>query len=142
MRILLRLLSYDDPQANRYFTRLDGYDVDWIEQDNSGERVFAGLPAGDYLLRARAVDAAGNASAKRILTFSMLPPWWRTPWALAGFAALFALLLWWAFDEYRERLIRREALQRARHENEVAREASLAKTRFLATLDRKSTRLN
>ncbi|MGQ4661598.1 ATP-binding protein [Lysobacter sp. F6437] len=134
MRVRLRLLSYDDPQANRYFTRLDGYDNDWIEQDQSGERIFASLPPGDYTLHARAVDAAGNASAEQVLSFTMQPPWWRTPPALAGFAALFALLLWWAFDEYRERLTRRQALQRARHENEVAREASLAKTRFLATL--------
>jgi len=134
LRVRLRLLSYDDPQANRYFTRLDGYDSDWIEQGSSGERVFAGLPPGDYTLHARAVDAAGNASVERVLGFAVLPPWWRTPWALAGFAALFALLLWWLFDEYRERLARREALQRVRHENEVAREASLAKTRFLATL--------
>jgi len=134
MRVSLRLLSYDDPQANRYFTRLEGYDSDWVEQDSSGERVFAGLPPGDYTLHARAVDAAGNASVERSLAFTVQPPWWRTSPALAGFAALIVLLLWWAFDEYRERLSRREALQRARHENEVAREASLAKTRFLATL--------
>ncbi|MGH8084062.1 MAG: ATP-binding protein [Lysobacter sp.] len=134
LRVQLRLLSYDDPQANRYFTRLDGYDSDWIEQGAAGERVFAGLPAGDYTLRARAVDAAGNAAAEQMLAFAVQPPWWRTPAALAGFAGLLALLLWWAADEYRDRLKRRQALQRAQHENEVAREASLAKTRFLATL--------
>ncbi len=134
MRVQLRLLSYDDPQANRYFTRLEGYDSDWIAHGASGERVFAGLPAGDYTLRARAVDAAGNAAVEQVLRFGVQPPWWRTPWALAGFAGLLALLAWWAADEYRERLKRRQALQQAEHEHKVAREASLAKTRFLATL--------
>ncbi len=134
MRVQLRLLSYDDPQANRYFTRLDGYDSDWIAHGASGERVFAGLPAGDYVLRARAVDAAGNAAVEQVLRFGVQPPWWRTPWALAGFVGLLGLLAWWAADGYRERLKRRRALQRAEHEHKVAREASLAKTRFLATL--------
>ena len=134
MRVDLRLLAFDDPQGNRYFTRLDGYDSDWIDQGANSERVFAGLPPGDYTLRARAVDAAGNAAAEQVLDFQVLPPWWRTTPARAGFAALLALLSWWAADAWRARLRRRQALQLAQHEHEVAREASLAKTRFLATL--------
>jgi signal transduction histidine kinase/ligand-binding sensor domain-containing protein/CheY-like chemotaxis protein len=134
MRVQLRLLSYDDPQSNRYFTRLDGYDEDWIAHGASGERVLAGLPPGHYTLRARAVDAGGNPAVEQVLAFAVQPPWWRTGTALAGFAALAALLLWWAADRYRARLRQRQAWQRAEHEHEVARQASLAKTRFLATL--------
>jgi CheY-like chemotaxis protein len=49
-------------------------------------------------------------------------------------AALVALLLWWAAAAYRERLKQRHALQLIAHERELAEQASLAKTRFLATL--------
>jgi signal transduction histidine kinase len=134
LRVQLRLLAFDDVQANRYFTRLDGYDRDWVAQGASGERVFAGLAPGDYTLHARAVDAAGNPATLPPLRFSVQPPWWRTPWALAGCIAAGLLLLAWLAMEYRDRLKRRHAWLRAEHEREVTREASLAKTRFLATL--------
>ncbi|SDY71938.1 ligand-binding sensor domain-containing protein [Lysobacter sp. yr284] len=134
MRVQLRLLSFDDPQANRYYTWLEGYDSDWVAVGESGERVFAGLPPGSYVLRARAVDANGNAALERTLEFNVRPPWWRTPPALAALLGLIALAAWWATMAYRRRLARRLNWQRAEHEREVAKQASLAKTRFLATL--------
>ncbi|MEI2456299.1 hybrid sensor histidine kinase/response regulator [Lysobacter firmicutimachus] len=134
LRVQLRLLSFDDPQANRYYTRLDGYDNDWVALGDSGERVFAGLGPGSYVLHARAIDANGNASAERSLAFKVLPPWWRTPPALAALACVLMLLGWWAAGAYQRRLQRRLSWQRAEHEREVAKQASLAKTRFLATL--------
>nr|WP_255595449.1 ATP-binding protein [Lysobacter sp. BMK333-48F3] len=134
LRVQLRLLSFDDPQANRYYTRLDGYDTDWVAVGDSGERVFAGLGSGSYLLHARAVDANGNPSAQRTLAFKVLPPWWRTPPALAALGCALMLLGWWGAAAYQRRLQRRLSWQRAEHEREVAKQASLAKTRFLATL--------
>ena len=134
LRVQLRLLAYESPAANRYFTRLDGYDAHWVAQGGSGERVFAGLPPGEYTLRARAADGAGNAAVEQRLRFTVQPPWWRTSWALAGFIGLAMLVSWWAADGWRARQRRRRASQRHRHEREVAAAASLAKTRFLATL--------
>ncbi len=134
LHVQLRLLSYENPAANRYFSKLDGYDARWVSQGASGERVFAGLNPGNYTLRARATDAAGNHAREQVLRFRVQPPWWRTPWALAGFAALAILLLWRAADAYRARLRRDQAWRQAQHEREVASEASLAKTHFLATL--------
>ena len=134
LRVQLRLLAFDDVQANRYFTRLDGYDREWVAQGASGERVFAGLAPGRYTLHARAVDAAGNAATGSSLRFRVQPPWWRTSWALAGLIAAALGLLAWTAMAYRDRLKRRHAWHLAEHEREVTREASLAKTRFLATL--------
>jgi signal transduction histidine kinase/CheY-like chemotaxis protein/sugar lactone lactonase YvrE len=134
LRVRTRLLAYADPLANRYDSRLEGYDRDWVGQGASGERIFSGLQPGDYVLHLRATDAAGNRSPEQVLRWRVLPPWWRTPWALAGLAALVGLLLWWAAAAYRERLKQRHALQLIAHERELAERASLAKTRFLATL--------
>ena len=134
LRVQLRLLAYESPAANRYFTRLDGYDAHWVAQGASGERVFAGLAPGHYRLRARAVDGDGNPAVEQVLRFQVQPPWWRTPWALAGFLAAALLLSWWVVEACRLRLRRRRAWQRDQHEREVASAASLAKTHFLATL--------
>jgi signal transduction histidine kinase/CheY-like chemotaxis protein len=92
------------------------------------------LAPGQYTLELQGFEAGGNASAVRRLSFSMAPPWWRSG---AGMAALalcglaLVLLCAWA---YRERLRRRSAWNLAQHKRELAEQASLAKTHFLATL--------
>ncbi len=134
LRVRFRLLAYENPDANRYFTRLDGYDRDWVAQGAQGERILAGLAPGDHVLRVRGEDAAGNASKERLLRFTVMPPWWHTPPAWAGFAGLLALVAWGLTDLYHARLRQKHGQERIEHEREVALQASLAKTRFLATL--------
>ncbi len=129
-----RLLAYDDPGSNRYWSRLDGFDDGWVQQGASGERNFTGLPSGRYVLHLRATDASGNAAPEQQLALTVLPPWWRTSWARLGFALLVLGLVWWLASLYRQRLKRRNAWQLARHKHALAEQASLAKTRFLATL--------
>jgi signal transduction histidine kinase/ActR/RegA family two-component response regulator len=130
-RVRLRLLAYDAPAATRYWTRLDGFDHGWIGQ--GGERVFAGLPAGRYVLHARAVDAAGNAAREQVLRFQVLPPWWRSGWMAAACMIGCALLLWRAARTWDAHEARAQALERIAHDRELARAASHAKSEFLAT---------
>ena len=134
LQISARLLSFEDPLANRYRSRLVGFDRDWVEQGASGERAFSTLPAGDYVLHMQAYDAIGNASNLRTLRFKVLPPWWRSAWGIALFVLLAAVLVGVLGALYRRRLRRRNAWQLAEHKREIAEQASLAKTRFLATL--------
>ena len=134
MRVDARLLAYDDPTSNRYWSRIEGYDRDWIAQGADGSRIVAGLPPGRYALRMRAIDANGNAAREQRLSFRVLPPWWRTSWAYVGFVLLGTLLLAWTAIAYRRRLQRRHAWQLAEHKRELAEQASEAKSRFLATL--------
>ncbi|MEO6104205.1 MAG: ATP-binding protein, partial [Pseudoxanthomonas sp.] len=134
LQISARLLSFEDPLANRYRSRLQSFDKDWVEQGASGERVFSALPPGRYQLHVQAFDAAGNASLERTLGFRVLPPWWRSGWGIAMFGLLGLLLLVAAGALYRRRLRTRIAWQLNQHKRELAEQASLAKTRFLATL--------
>jgi ligand-binding sensor domain-containing protein/signal transduction histidine kinase/CheY-like chemotaxis protein len=129
-RVRLRLLAYDAPAATRYWTRLEGFDHGWIRQ--GGERVFAGLPAGRYVLHARAVDAAGNAAREQVLRFQVLPPWWRSGWMAAALMVACALLLWRAVRTWDVHEARAQALERIAHDRELARAASDAKSEFLA----------
>lgn len=134
LQVSARLLSFEDPLANRYRSRLQGFDKGWVDQGASGERVFSALPAGRYVLHVQAFDAAGNASLERTLRFRVLPPWWRSGWGIALFVLVGLLLLGMAGTLYRRRLRTRNAWQLNEHKRELAEQASLAKTRFLATL--------
>ena len=134
LRVGMRLLSFEDPAGNRYRSRLVGFDPGWVDQGASGDRVLSALAPGHYVLELQGFEAGGNASALRRFAFSVAPPWWRSGAGIAVLtlsALVLILLCAWA---YRERLRRRSAWNLAQHKRELAEQASLAKTHFLATL--------
>ena len=133
-RIRARLLAFEDPQSNRYWSKLDGFDGDWIALGGSGDRVFTGLAPGRYTLRIRARDAAGNAAREQQMVFVVPPPWWRSWWAQAVFALAGVLAMVALGASYRVRLKRRHAMQLTEAKRALAEQASEAKSRFLATL--------
>ena len=133
LQVQARLLAFDDPEARRYWSRLDGVDRDWVAQGADGTRVFAGLPAGGHVLRVRARDGHGQAARERRIGIRVLPPWWRTRWAVAGWCLSVLAVVGAAAFAHRAVLARRHQLHMERHERSVAEAASEAKSRFLAT---------
>jgi signal transduction histidine kinase/CheY-like chemotaxis protein len=134
LRVSARLLSFTDAHAHRYRFLLEGYDPDWVEVGSVGERLFPRLAHGGYVLQVQARTADGDWTPPQRLALRVREPWWRTPpamlaWTLGALALLGLLAL-----QYRARLKRRHAWQLAEQRHELALQASLAKTRFLATL--------
>lgn len=134
LRVVARLLSFTDAHAHRYRFRLDGYDPGWVETGAQGERVFARLAPGPYRLHIQARTADHEWTPVQVLQLRVEPPWWQAPWAVAAFTIIGALGLLWIAYGYRQRLKQRHAWQLNEEKRELAEQASLAKTRFLATL--------
>ena len=134
LRVVARLLSFNDARNHAFRFRMNGYDADWVDVDASGERVYSQLDPGDYTLQIIARAADNIWSTPQTLTVTAKPPWWQTWPAIASFAAMILAVGWWSADAYRRRLKRRHAWQLSERERELAKQASLAKTRFLATL--------
>ena len=134
LRVVARLLSFTDAHAHRYRFRLDGYDPDWVEVGAGGERIFPSLHYGHYVLEVQARTADEEWSPVQRLEFRVEEPWWRTPTAMVLWVLAALGLLAMVAAQYRSRLKRRHAWQLAEHKRELAEQASLAKTRFLATL--------
>ena len=134
LHIVARLLSFSDAASNYYRFRLAGYDPDWVDGGVAGERVFSRLPPGHYELEVQARSADHVWSAIEPLRFQVMPPWWRSASGVMLLLAASLLLLSLFAWLYRRRLQRRHAYQMALHKQEVAEQASAAKTRFLANL--------
>ena len=79
-------LHYVDPPSNRLMYRLEGFDPEWIETDaHNRVATYTNLAPGRYVLRARAGTKNGLWSEREAtLAIQILPPWWRTRRALAG----------------------------------------------------------
>src|SRR5205814_1410126 len=86
-------------------TRLGQDDSEWTPTTNRRSYEFSNLSEGTYRFEVRAVNAAGMASEPAVFTFRILPPWYRSNGAYAGYAI--ALLLGvWGIIRFRERQIR------------------------------------
>ncbi len=134
LQVVTRLLSYNDPLSNRYWSFLKGFDTEWQASGNAGLREFASLPAGTYELALQGVDPLGNRSQVRSLRFTVNPPWWRSRLGIAVMVLVGMMLGVLLAAAYRRRVRMRAQWQLAQHKRELAEQASQAKTRFLATL--------
>ncbi len=97
---------------------------------------FTNLSEGDFRFEIRAVNSAGLTSEPASFTFSILPPWYRSGWAYAGYTASLVLIVF-GFIRIRERRIRArnrelETLVDIRTQELV--KANAAKDEFLASV--------
>ena len=134
LRVHARVAGFNSARHNRYRFRLHGYDSDWVETDATGQRVFPALAPGRYRLEVMGRTPLSVWSEPTTFAFEVVAPWWRTRWALAAYAVAALLVGGWIVYAVRGRVRRRMAWMRVRDERELARQASEAKTRFLAPL--------
>ena len=73
--------SYDDPAANLFQVKLDGYDDDWSPWTLENKKDYTGLPAGNYTFRVRAKNIYNHLSKEDTFAFEILPPWFQSWWA-------------------------------------------------------------
>jgi signal transduction histidine kinase/DNA-binding response OmpR family regulator len=92
-------LNYLSPEKNRYKYKLEGFDNAW--KTTGADKRFAtytNLSPGDYAFRVLGSNNNGVWNQPGdTFEFTILPPWWRAPWAITMFLILFVstlFLLW------------------------------------------------
>lgn len=123
-----------------YQSRLLGREREWSPWEEKRERSFPHLPPGRYRFEVRARDADGELSATVGIGFVVTAPWWRTGWAVAGYAVSLMAVIG-GIVRLRTRALRDRA---ARLEKIVAeRTQELGqRTTELANMNRELVRLN
>ena len=105
--------SLDDPSRNRFRFRLDGQDTEWSAWSGETRKDYTNLGPGTYKFRVETRDVYGRVGTEAGLSFVVLPPWYRKPWAVAlgmvAVAGLFALAL----------RLRTRSLLKRQHELEI-----------------------
>ncbi|MEO0558895.1 MAG: two-component regulator propeller domain-containing protein, partial [Bacteroidota bacterium] len=116
-------LHFSDPDQNRYRYRLLGESDAWADAGDAGRRrdkTYDNLSPGSYTFQVEASNADGVWSeAPAEIDVVVRPPWWRTTWALLGFAALALVGLVRADKWQRQRLLRQERERAERREAEL-----------------------
>jgi len=127
----------------RFQTRLIGFADRWTEPAAEPRVRFTNLEGGPFTLEARAVDATGAVSEVARLTFTVAPPWQRSPaaytlYALLALAAVAGFVRWRLAAARREqarleRLVQQRTVELARARDD-ADSANRAKSTFLAQM--------
>ncbi|MDZ7346578.1 MAG: hypothetical protein ONA69_07260, partial [candidate division KSB1 bacterium] len=89
-------LDFAYPQQCRYAYQMEGLDDEWYFCDASHRlAVYRNLPAGRYTFRVRAAngDGAWNLDGVKV-TLQVLPPFWKSNWALLLYLAAASSILW------------------------------------------------
>jgi len=137
-RISLRLFtgSYSKSRDWLLQTRLGNGQEDWSAQSARRSFQFSNLSEGEYRFEARTINAAGLTSEPAVFTFRILPPWYRSAGAYAGYVGLFIGAVF-VLIRVRERQIRvrnQELEQTVALRTEELVKASAAKDEFLAAI--------
>ncbi len=111
--------SFAMESENRFQTLLAGHDEDWSGWTKATQREYTNLHEGEYRFHVRAKNLYGHVSQEAVYSFKILPPWYRTWWAYAGYGVLLVAGVWGV-----DRLQRKRVLQKERERARV-REAEL-----------------
>ncbi|AQG81026.1 hypothetical protein AWR27_17885 [Spirosoma montaniterrae] len=126
------VLNFRNASKAQYAYRLDPLDPDWNYVGTQRSATYTNLDPGDYTFRVKAVNGFG--ADETTLTIRVLPPWYRTGWAYAGYALLVLLALWAIRHGVRVRERFRYELRAQTLEAQKIRELDELKTNFFTNI--------
>ncbi|MDF2187594.1 sensor histidine kinase [Paraflavitalea sp. CAU 1676] len=105
------VLDFANPASNRLFYTLKGYDKAWIAAANKSVIRYANLPAGDYVLEAKAINAE-NVESKNLYTLSITvqKPWWKSWWFITLLLLTTAGVLFIVIKAYLKRKLEQQKI--------------------------------
>jgi signal transduction histidine kinase/ligand-binding sensor domain-containing protein/CheY-like chemotaxis protein/AraC-like DNA-binding protein len=128
-------LEYSAPGKNRYAYRMRGLNDAWVQAGAAPSATYTNLPPGRYVFEVKATNNDGVWSTRpAALSVLVAPPWWRTGWAYALYAALALAVLEGARRATVARLRLQRRLERERLAAEQLRELERARSRLFANV--------
>lgn len=130
------ILSYINPQLNKYKYQLEGYDPKWIS--TNARRHFAyynNLPAGDYIFKVKGANPNGNwSNQERSIHITILPPPWLSWWAYCLYILLAIGIFVYLYITIRKRMLMRRAIEMGKLQRQKLEEVNHAKLQFFTNI--------
>ncbi len=102
-------IHYTNAGKLRFAYQLMGADVDWKYTSVNRSAQYAALSPGSYIFNLKVADESGNWGAEHeMLSFTIVPPFWKSSWFIFCVSASAMCLLFWMVRK-RIRTIRHEA---------------------------------
>ncbi|MGZ3751651.1 MAG: ligand-binding sensor domain-containing protein [Mucilaginibacter sp.] len=102
---------------------LEGYSRQWSDWSPQSQKEFTNLNQGTYNFKVRAKINEENVSPETVFTFTILPPWYASQWAIAAYILLLLLAYFMVRKYYRLKL--------RRHQHHIHEKLQKEKEEFL-----------
>ncbi|MHA7056816.1 hybrid sensor histidine kinase/response regulator transcription factor [Aquimarina sp. M1] len=85
-------INYTRPEKNQYAYYLEGLEDSWNYVENTRSATYTNLDPGNYTFKLKVAnnDSKWNETPLH-LHIKILPPWWKTNWAILSYVLLFLL---------------------------------------------------
>ena len=101
-------INYQYQHDIQYQYYLEGYDRNWSKPSSYQLARFVNLPSGSYVLHVKAICRSnGRELGETTLEIHIAQPWWNTWWAWIIYLCIFAAILYFVWQYYKERLQRK-----------------------------------
>lgn len=94
IRIEFAAASFADEAANRYQIMLEDFDQEWTAWSSETGKEYSHLAPATYRFHVRSKNILGKEGTEAVFAFTILPPWYRTPWAYLLFALFMGFMIW------------------------------------------------
>jgi ligand-binding sensor domain-containing protein/DNA-binding CsgD family transcriptional regulator len=94
LRFIISTPFYESKNNVQFSYYLEGFDDGWSGWTDNTAREYTNLTAGDYIFRAKARNVFNIESDESSFHFIVLPPWYRSTWALLGYLILIGVLVY------------------------------------------------
>ncbi len=106
-------------QSNvEYSYKLEGFDNEWSSWSGRTEKNYTNLPNGKYTFLIKARTNLSSESKPVAYSFVVLPPWYKSKWAIILYAVL-GLLLAYFFDRWHRRKLELQRLQYEEQQRQI-----------------------
>jgi serine phosphatase RsbU (regulator of sigma subunit) len=85
---------YNIPEKLRFSYTMEGLTDKWSEWDDRHSMNYENLREGHYVFLVRAKNVYGNISKTAAFVFTILPPWYRSWWAITIYILFGVLFIW------------------------------------------------
>lgn len=96
--------SFDNENANLYSFFLEEFDDGWSQWASKTEKEYTNLSEGQYKFHVKTKNIYEHISQDAVYEFRVLPPWYRTIAAFAGYFAMLVLVVFGSVKLYSKHL--------------------------------------
>lgn len=95
---------YDQKEDIEYSYILEGFEKDWSKWSHKTEKDYTNLSYGSYVFKVKARNNLGKESKAVTYAFVILPPWYKTTWAILLYFIALCYLGFYLYNRHTKKL--------------------------------------